>query len=589
MEKRVVLAVVLSLIVWYGYLAMFPPPPKPGTTSGETGASAAPGASPAQTSPAPSTTSTAPAPAPQAPSPSAAVAERPASAPVVAAGAERDITFENESVRAIFTTRGGALKSWRLKKYQDAAHQPLELVPNTVPPGTVRPFTLTVPDASVSATLAQAQFKPSAESVQASNGPATLAFEYQDAAGLAARKEFTFNPASPYVVDVTASVTQGGKELVPTIEWGPGIGSGLVASTRTYSPPPQPIFYRDGSVSRIKNTKVAENAVQEGSIGFAGVDDHYFLAAVIPNGQPVHVQYASLEVPLPQPPGTTAHYIDWSVRYNGAPSHARFFLGPKDFDVLAAVDRDLVRSIDFGIFAWLVVPLLRALKWVDSYVGNYGWSIILLTILINVAMFPLRHKSVVSMRRMQDLQPEVKAIQDRYANLKMTDPGKQKMNTELMSLYRERGVNPASGCVPMLLTLPVLFAFYSMLSVAIELRGAPFFGWIHDLSVHDPLYITPILMGITQFVQTKMTPTTADPMQQKMMMFMPLVMMSFFLWAPSGLVLYWTTSNLWAIGQQVLTNRLIGPPAVRTVRPPAERRVKNVGGGKTDQAVKERK
>jgi YidC/Oxa1 family membrane protein insertase len=241
------------------------------------------------------------------------------------------------------------------------------------------------------------------------------------------------------------------------------------------------------------------------------------------------------------------------------------------------------------MFAWLVVPLLRALKWVNGYVGNYGWSIIILTILINLAMFPLRHKSVVSMRKMQEIQPQVKAIQDRYANLKMTDPAKQKMNTELMSLYREQGVNPASGCVPMLLTLPVLFAFYSMLSVAIELRGAPFAGWIHDLSIHDPLFITPILMGITQFVQTKMTPTSADPAQQKMMLFMPLIMMSFFLWAPAGLVLYWTTSNLWAIGQQVLTNRLIGPAKPKVIRPAAERRIKNVGGGRTEQAVKERK
>jgi YidC/Oxa1 family membrane protein insertase len=589
MEKRVLLAVVLSFVVLYGYQAMFPPPKPTGTSgAGATAPTASTGAqAPASTPPA----ATTPSPAPAAPSPAAppAAAEQPASAPLVAAAAERDITFENEQVRAVFTTRGGALKSWGLKNYHDAAGRPLELVPSTVPPGTVRPFMLSVPDAGVSATLAQALFKPSADSLQASTSPATLSFEYQDASGLSARKEFVFDPKLPYVVDVSATVTQGGKELIPTIEWGPGIGSGVVASTRTYSPPPQPIFYRDGSVSRIKNTKVAENAVQEGVIGFAGVDDHYFLAAAVPHGQPVHVQYRALEVPLPSPPGTTAHFIDWSVRYNGAPVHARFFLGPKDFDVLASVDRDLVRSIDFGIFAWLVVPLLRALKWVDGYVGNYGWSIIILTILINVAMFPLRHKSVVSMRRMQDIQPEVKAIQDRYANLKMTDPAKQKMNTELMSLYRERGVNPASGCVPMLLTLPVLFAFYSMLSVAIELRGAPFAGWIHDLSVHDPLFITPVLMGITQFVQTKMTPTTADPMQQKMMMFMPLVMMSFFLWAPSGLVLYWTTSNLWAIGQQVLTNRLIGPPQVRTVRPPAERRVKNVGGGKTDQAVKERK
>jgi YidC/Oxa1 family membrane protein insertase len=225
---------------------------------------------------------------------------------------------------------------------------------------------------------------------------------------------------------------------------------------------------------------------------------------------------------------------------------------------------------------------------VDRFVGNFGWSIIILTVLINLAMFPLRHKSVVSMRRMQELQPEVKAIQDRYAKLKVTDPARQKMNTEMMSLYRERGVNPASGCVPMLLTLPVLFAFYSMLSVAIELRGAPFVGWIHDLSVHDPLFITPVLMGITQFVQTRMTPSTADPMQQKMMMFMPIIFMAMFIWAPSGLVLYWTTSNLWAIGQQAFTNRLIGPPAQHTVRPAAERRVKNAGGGKTDQAKEQK-
>jgi YidC/Oxa1 family membrane protein insertase len=205
-------------------------------------------------------------------------------------------------------------------------------------------------------------------------------------------------------------------------------------------------------------------------------------------------------------------------------------------------------------------------------------------VIINLAMFPLRHKSVVSMRRMQDIQPEVKVIQDRYAKLKMADPARQKMNAELMTLYRERGVNPASGCVPMLLTLPVLFAFYSMLSVAIELRGAPFVGWIRDLSVYDPLFITPVLMGITQFVQTKMTPSTADPMQQKMMLFMPLIFMTMFIWAPSGLVLYWTMSNLWAIGQQTLTNRIIGPPVQRGAGRPADRKVKNVGGGRTDQA-----
>ena len=220
--------------------------------------------------------------------------------------------------------------------------------------------------------------------------------------------------------------------------------------------------------------------------------------------------------------------------------------------MLQSIKPDLVRAIDFGMFDWLVVPLLRALKWVNSYVGNYGWSIIVLTIIINLVMFPLKHKSIVSMRKMQELQPQMKAIQDRYAKLKMTDPGRQKMNEEVMALYKQHGTNPASGCVPMLLTLPVLVAFYAMLSVAIELRGAPFVGWIKDLSSFDPYFVTPILMGATMFVQQKMTPSVADPVQAKMMMFMPLMFTGMLMWAPSGLVIYWTSSNLWAIGQQVL-------------------------------------
>ncbi len=578
MEKRVLLAVVLSFVVLYGYQAMFPPPkpqPKPAISTGQ-GATGAPAATPASptgtTAEAPPTTS-----------------GPPAAAALVADTEERDVTFDNDSVSAVFTTRGGVLKSWRLKKYQDAARGPLELVPPGVPVGSARPFTLTVEDTAVSATLAKALFKPSTSEVRVTAAPATLTFEYQDASGLTARKEYSFAPGSPYVINFSATVSREGRDLNPSIQWGPALGSGLViSSTTTYSPPPQPIFYRDGKVSRIGAAKIPENASQDGVFGFAGVDDHYFLTAALAAGQPLHLDYKALSVPVAGTAETIAHFVDWSARYQSGARNARFFAGPKDFDVLAAVDRDLVRSIDFGMFAWLVVPLLRALKWVNGFVGNYGWSIILLTVLINLAMFPLRHKSVVSMRRMQELQPEVKAIQDRYAKLKMTDPGRQKMNAEMMSLYRERGVNPASGCVPMLLTLPVLFAFYSMLSVAIELRGAPFMGWIHDLSVHDPLFITPVLMGITQFVQTKMTPSTADPMQQKMMMFMPIIFMAMFIWAPSGLVLYWTTSNLWAIGQQAVTNRIIGPSAQRTVRPTAERRVKNIGGGKTDQAKEQK-
>jgi YidC/Oxa1 family membrane protein insertase len=320
---------------------------------------------------------------------------------------------------------------------------------------------------------------------------------------------------------------------------------------------------------------------------FGGVDDHYFLTAILPGGQPVRLGYEPVPVPV-QGSESGLRFVGWHAQLTSAPSKARFFLGPKDFDVLERVDPQLTYAIDFGMFRPLVVPLLRALKWVNGYVGNYGWSIIVLTVLINLAMFPLRHKSVVSMRKMQELQPEVKAIQDRYAKLKMSDPARQKMNVELMNLYRERGVNPASGCVPMLLTLPVLFAFYSMLSVAIEIRGAPFVGWIRDLSVYDPWFVSPVLMGLTQFVQTKMTPSTGDPQQQRIMLFMPLIFMTMLIWAPSGLVLYWTVSNVWAIGQQIVTNKLIGTPQPRSIRPAAERQLKSAGGGKSD-AAKERK
>jgi YidC/Oxa1 family membrane protein insertase len=239
------------------------------------------------------------------------------------------------------------------------------------------------------------------------------------------------------------------------------------------------------------------------------------------------------------------------------------------------------------MFAVIVVPLLNSLKWVNAFVGNYGWSIVILTMLINAVMFPLRHWSTMSMRRMQEIQPQVKAIQDRYSKLKATDPAKQKMNQELMALYKERGVNPVGGCIPMLLTMPILLAMWAMLQTSIELRGAPWFGWIRDLSSHDPYYVLAVLMGATGFWQQRMMPNTgADPAQQKMMMFMPLMMTVMFAWLPAGALIYYVVTNIWMIGQQYATNYVVGPPNIRTVRPPAERRTKRVGGGKTDAAAR---
>jgi YidC/Oxa1 family membrane protein insertase len=190
------------------------------------------------------------------------------------------------------------------------------------------------------------------------------------------------------------------------------------------------------------------------------------------------------------------------------------------------------------------------------------------------------------MRKMQEIQPQIKAIQERYKGLKITDPARQKMNTEVMNLYREKGVNPASGCLPMIMMMPVLIAFYSFLSVAIELRGAEFGLWIQDLSRPDPYFVVPILMGASMFWQQRITPTTVDPMQQRIMLIMPVMFTFFFLWFPSGLVIYWFTSNLWAIGQQYFTYWLIGPPVPAAPRPPAERKLKTAGSGRSAGADK---
>jgi YidC/Oxa1 family membrane protein insertase len=361
-------------------------------------------------------------------------------------------------------------------------------------------------------------------------------------------------------------VQSGGERLNPIIHWGPGIGDDIARAppssffSPSYNTPAQAIVYKDGGVERVGNAAAGS---QEGAFRYAGIEDHYFVTMLLneQNTQSFRVDYAPVNVPDASNPNLTGRYVTYAVRFQAPQDASRFFFGPKAFEDLRAIDPELTRVINFGIFSWLAVPLLGALKWVHGFIGNWGWAIVVLTILINLALLPLRHKSVVSMRKMQEIQPQMKAIQDRYAKYKITDPERQKMNTEVMELYKAKGVNPASGCVPMLLTFPFLFAFYGMLQQSIEIRGAEFMGWIHNLSAPDPYYITPLLMGLAQFWQTKMTPSTADPAQQRIMMFMPIMFSVMSLGFPSGLVIYWLVTTIFTIGQQYLTNYLIGAPA----------------------------
>ncbi|MEO8260652.1 MAG: membrane protein insertase YidC [Acidobacteriota bacterium] len=583
MERRVLLAIFLcflSLYLWQAVMVKpVPKPPVPATGAPATGAPAA-GVPAAPGSTAPATAATKPA---AIDSKLAPLAE----APLVGDASEREIRVETRDVIALFTNRGARLKSWRLKHYLDHQMQPQELVVNDLQSQPL-PFTLRVPDDATNTVLSGGLYAVSG--APADQPPATtpthLRFEYSTAGNsLHVVKEFEI-PADGYILSVKTTLTgAAGDDLPYAIHWGAAVGD-IVENSR-YAKKAEGLLFQD-KVRRLASKDFAAQPIHEGDFKYAGVDDNYFMTAALAPG-PAKVTFQAIVIP--PPPGSKEAERDL-VAYAIEPSRRdapiRFFAGPKDFDVLAAIDRDVVRAIDFGMFSILVVPLLRSLKWVHGFVGNYGWSIIILTIMINAIMFPLRHKSVVSMRKMQEIQPEVKAIQERYSKLKATDPAKQKMNTEMMALYRERGVNPASGCVPMLLTMPVLIAFYALLSTAIELRGAPFFGWIHDLSVHDPLYIMPVLMGITMVWQQKLAPAAgADPAQQKMMMFMPVVFTGMFLWAPAGVAVYWFMSNLWAIGQQYLTNYLIGPPNIRNSRPPAERQMKRVGASKTEAAARE--
>ena len=212
----------------------------------------------------------------------------------------------------------------------------------------------------------------------------------------------------------------------------------------------------DEGITRPTSSDVVVRPAYSGQIGFAGVDNHYFVAVALVGQQEAEVAYRYVPLPPRTPDGPVRELMAFRLRAPGDVIDLPFFLGPKEFDLLEQIAPALIRSIDFGWLGWLVVPLHRSLTWVHGYVGNWGWAIIILTIMVNIVIFPLRHKSVVSMRKMQEVQPEMKAIQERYAHLKATDPDKQKMNQEIMALYRDRGVNPASGCLPMLLTFPVL-------------------------------------------------------------------------------------------------------------------------------------
>ena len=287
--------------------------------------------------------------------------------------------------------------------------------------------------------------------------------------------------------------------------------------------------------------------------GFAGIEDNYFLEVLVPNA-PSTARLFSFS--LPRPEGKPSAEIAAGVGAQGAFEGSAYF-GPKDVTILESYNLGLQRTVDFGWYGILARPLLWLLKKTQGYVGNWGIAILVVTFLIRLLLFPLTAKSYVSMKKMQKLAPKMNAIRDKYKKAKSDAAQRQKMNEELMKLYQSEGYNPMSGCLPIVLQLPILVAFYNVLSRSIELRHAPFYLWIKDLSAIDGTYVLVILMIISMYVQQAMTPSTMDPAQKKVFMFMPVLWGFFLKDMPSGLVLYWLFSNLLTIVQQLVMNRIV--------------------------------
>ena len=556
MELRLLLAFILMGVVLfvtpYFYKNVAPPAKKTAPVATKTEApvpAPAPGeATPSQPA------------APEAPAASAAKTD--STTPPVSARKEEFYFIDTDVFRISFSNRGGVVKSWLLKKYKAHGGAPLELV-NTAA-RTDPPMALYLPGQKPAADLNQAfyQAKPDPDGLG-------ISFDFSDGS-LAAHKSFRFRRSS-YLLDVATEVTSGGKAVPHQIEWRGGFGDLAVANPSGV----QQTLHFDTADSKLVKTgaKAAKNGpvTVTGNYSFAGIEDTYFVAAFLPeHGTTVEVTTFSDAVPTvleqKEMPFAGAAVSD------GPANQFSLYVGPKDIDVLRSVNPKLQQIVDFGWFSFLAKPLFLIVNWTTEHVvHNYGWSIIVVTVALNFIMFPLKISSMKSMKKMQALQPQISAINEKYKNIGLRDPRKAEQNQEVMGLYKKHGVNPMGGCVPMLLQVPFFIAFYKVFSVSVEMRGASWL-WVTDLSQpeHLAIKVLPIVMVISQFVMQKMTPTTTggDPNQQRMMMFMPLIFGFMFYNLSSGLVLYYLTSNLVGIAQQLFFNKTsIAAVAAQSVQP----------------------
>jgi YidC/Oxa1 family membrane protein insertase len=482
-------------------------------------------------------------------------------AETVEAASEQEQAIDTTRYHVAFSNRGAVVKSWTLKDYKDSTGKPLELVNG---PGATKvgyPFSFAfrgTEPADLNKALWVGHPLP---------GGLGIRFNFSDGKTTAS-KTFAFQPDG-YMVQYSDDVTSNGMGIPHLVQWRGGFGDMAVQkaagqqATIHYDAQKNKLV-RDGASSAKKGPVNAD-----GDFSFAGIDDQYFAVAALPPPN-TSLETTTFDDVVPST-YDTADQAYPGVAFGGAVRNQMgIYVGPKEVNMLHAVNPRLDGIVDWGWFGIIARPLFLVLHWMnDQIVHNYGWSIVLLTVVINLALFPIRIANLKSMRKMQALQPEMSKINEKYKGISMSDPRAAGKQQEMMDLYKKHGVNPMGGCIPMLIQLPFLYAFYKVLAVTIEMRHASWL-WVGDLSQpeHLAIRVLPLVMMASTFMLQKMTPLPAggDPNQQKMMQFMPLMYVIFFWSASSGLVLYWLTSNLIQVAQQFLFNKTAAPVEARAMQ-----------------------
>ena len=494
----------------------------------------------------------------------------------------KEITVETDLFKAVFTNKGAGLKSFILKNYNDDTKQPLDLISakiyqkfgsHEIYPFYFSPFEDDEEANEFFLDLNQQQFLYEGEltvdlmNAQAgTGGTGEVVFKYSNVEkNISVMKRFVFSKSS-YVFEVSQQVVKDGRIMEAPLIFGPDLETN-VSKDRVMQSPLRIKTYdgqsdKDISFSSLKTVEKKGELVEQvlGSVGthfeWAAYESNYFAAVFKTRGQ---VNYALLKVREADQKDSKPQLFS----YMSISKPGMVFLGPKDEKILESVQKtylfpEVTRVVDYGwgFIGSIGSLMLKGIVFIYGFIPNYGWALVIFTIFIKILLFPLTYTSSVSMAKMQTLQPRIKAIKKKYRNLR--DPQQRRqLNEETMALYKQEKVNPAGGCLPLLLQMPILFAFFRVLPISINFRHEPWLLWITDLSVKDPFYVLPILMGVTQIIVTKMSPTSGDNTQKKLAYIMPVVFVFLFMNYSSGLNLYWFISNLLQVGQQYIINKKI--------------------------------